>query len=331
MFLSYKFGSFNIYLNKFLCFLFRFKFFVFKINITSTFFLLNNLKAIFTLFFVKRRRFFFVGKSYKFYKKKSKIRYYFNRSHKTILYFFKLITILKKKKKYKIFFFSSLDFFFYINYIKRIRKLNVFTRRGIKTSKLFLFKKKGKISSYRLNLLLYKSFDYLCNMFNFIFDFYILNTLDFITQKNLGAAVIKIYVFLYFLVLLYLFFSTVSAKYINYNNIIYYYFILMYSFFILSIPVMHLSLSASFQFFINFQFYKFFFSTEYSFFSLCFSNQSSVFSCVTIQIAFFVNIFSYYYNKFDVNKTLFFFLLNYFFISMLFLFNSKNFIFIFFF
>lgn len=331
MFLSYKFGVFNIYLNSFLCFLFKFKFFVFKINITSTFFLLNNLKTIFSFFFVKRRRFFFVGKTYKFYKKKSKIRYYFNRSHKTILYFFKLISILKKKKKYKIFFFSSADFFFYINFIKRIRKLNIFTRRGIKTSKLFLFKKKGKISSYRLNLWLYKQLDYFYNIINFITDFYFLNLFDFFISSNIRIIFFKIYVFLYFLVLLYLFFSTISVKYINYNNMIYYYFILMYLFFILSIPVMHLSLSSSFHFFINFQFYKFFFSSEYSFFSLCFSSQSSLFSCVTIQIAFFVNIFSYYYNKFEVNKVLFFFLLNYFFISMLFLFNSKNFIFIFFF
>lgn len=105
----------------------------------------------------------------------------------------------------------------------------------------------------------------------------------------------------------------------------------MYGFFVLTIPVMHLCLLTDFQIFINFQFYKFFFSNEYSFFSLCFSSQSSLFSCVTIQISFFVNIFSYFYNKYENNKTFFFFLLNYFFISMLFLFNSKNFIFIFFF
>jgi len=107
---------------------------------------------LFYSFVVKRRRFSFVGKTYKFYKKKFKVRYSFNRAYKTSLFFIKLIKIFKKKKKYKIFFFFNTDFFFYVQVLKKIRKLNVFTRRGIKTSKLFVFKKKGKVSAYRLKM-----------------------------------------------------------------------------------------------------------------------------------------------------------------------------------
>lgn len=333
LFLNYKFTKFNIVINNLVFYFFKFKFFFFKINFYSSFFFFNSLFPMFNSFSVKRRRFSFVGKTYKFYKKRNKIRYFFNRAYKTNLYFFKLMRIVKKKKKYKIFFFSSIDFYFYIKYIKMIRKLNVFTRRGIKTSKLFVFKKKGKISAYRLKMLLYKGLRNIFYYFTHFFDEIFFFKIDAFFSFNF----ISIYVFIYtyIFVLLFLFFyliiSTVSVKYINYTNIFYLYLLIFYVLFIVSTIIMHISLIYNFKIFFNFNFYKFFFGVEYSYFGFFFSSKSCLFSCVTIQIAFFVNIFSFFYNKFSVSKVSFFFLLNYFFFSMVFLFQSNNFVLLFFF
>lgn len=96
------------------------------------------------------RRFTFVGKTYRFFKKKNKMRFFFNRSHKTILYFKNFFKLKKKKKnKCKFLFLFYIDIGFLKKYLKKIRKLNLFTRRGIKFNRLPIFKKVGKISTYR--------------------------------------------------------------------------------------------------------------------------------------------------------------------------------------
>jgi beta-lactamase class D len=41
------------------------------------------------------------------------------------------------------------DIGWFVGFLKKIRKVNVFTKRGIKINKIPFFKKKGKVSAYR--------------------------------------------------------------------------------------------------------------------------------------------------------------------------------------
>lgn len=126
-------------------------FFLFK---NSLYFNIEGLrrfcKILYFTFYYFIRKFSFVGKTYRFYKKKKKLRMFFNRAHKTLLYFSNFFRIKKKKKnKCKFLFLLYNDLGYFKRYIKIIRKQNLFTRRGIKINKMPVFKKVGKISTYR--------------------------------------------------------------------------------------------------------------------------------------------------------------------------------------
>jgi ribosomal protein L6P/L9E len=90
----------------------------------------------------------FTGKGYKIKKKKKSIKFFFGRSHLTTI-FFKKISI-KRLTKYKLFFFTKkYETVKFINsLIKKIRKINIYTKRGLRFSRQKIYKKTGKKSSY---------------------------------------------------------------------------------------------------------------------------------------------------------------------------------------
>lgn len=109
-------------------------------------------KSISCYFF---KKIVFSGKGYKI-KKYNKnlnnlstkyIMFYFNRSHLNIIYFFN--TIVKKLRKSKIILHNSnLEHLQLIsNLVLNVRKLNVFTLKGLRFSRQLIYKKVGKKSS----------------------------------------------------------------------------------------------------------------------------------------------------------------------------------------
>lgn len=109
---------------------------------------INNIFRFYVYFFLK---FSYTGKSYKVYKQNKKLLLIFNRSHITWLYFKDyIISLSKLKTKFKFKFLLKKDIGYVVGFLKKIRKQNVFTKRGIHINKLVFFKKKGKISQYRL-------------------------------------------------------------------------------------------------------------------------------------------------------------------------------------
>jgi ribosomal protein L6P/L9E len=75
------------------------------------------------------------------------IMFYFNRSHLNIVHFFN--TIVKKLKKSKILLHNSNHEYLQqlIKLVLNIRKLNVFTLKGLRLSRQLVYKKVGKKSS----------------------------------------------------------------------------------------------------------------------------------------------------------------------------------------
>lgn len=120
-------------------------------------------------------------------------------------------------------------------------------------------------------------------------------------------------------------------NYVNYNNFIYTYLNVVYLLFLNSLAVQHLSLISDFSYIYAFDFTKVINNSNVFTVSFEFDNFSCFFSSVTIQIAFFTNVYSFFYNKKDYNNFFFFTLLNLFFLSMVFLIHSKNLIILFFF
>ena len=90
----------------------------------------------------------FTGKGYKIKKKKKSIKFFFGRSHLTTI-FFKKINI-RRLTKYKLFFFTKkYETVKFINsLINKIRKINIYTKRGLRFSRQKIYKKTGKKSSY---------------------------------------------------------------------------------------------------------------------------------------------------------------------------------------
>lgn len=126
------------------------KFFIWYATIYGYKFFGKLINLYFYFFYVFFKKFSFVGKTYRFLKKKKKLRFIFNRAHRTIIYFNNFFKIRKKKKtkcKFWFFFFNDLGFF--IGFLKKIRRVNIFTKRGIKINRLPFLKKKGKKSAYR--------------------------------------------------------------------------------------------------------------------------------------------------------------------------------------
>ena len=110
-------------------------------------FLNQFLKSLNVYFFFKIK---FKGKGYRirFYKKNKIVKFYFGKSHITFFFFKKLI--LKKISKYK-FIIKSPNFFNLKNKalkIVKIKKINVYTLRGLRIARQNIFKRKGKKGSY---------------------------------------------------------------------------------------------------------------------------------------------------------------------------------------
>jgi hypothetical protein len=102
----------------------------------------------FNIFFFKKIK--FKGKGYYIYKNlRNTIAMQFGYSHKIQLFFF--FFNIKFLSKTSIFFFGlnfkQINFSSYV--LKNIRPINIFTSKGIRFSKQIIYKKTGKISSYR--------------------------------------------------------------------------------------------------------------------------------------------------------------------------------------
>lgn len=119
-----------------------------KFNLSYSFNEVNKYLKTFEIYFFVKIKFKGKGFKIKFNKKLKLIKFYFGRSHIT---FFKLKKIkLKKITKYK-FLLKSLN----ITKLKKsaskityIKPVNLYTLRGIRVSRQFISKRKGKKSSY---------------------------------------------------------------------------------------------------------------------------------------------------------------------------------------
>jgi len=92
----------------------------------------------------------FTGKTYKWQLRSKCLKLNFNRSHPTFL-FFKNTIFFKRflKTKFRFFLQSHFDFYNTTDYFYSIRRYNIFTQRGLKIRGLVVFKKRGKVSTYR--------------------------------------------------------------------------------------------------------------------------------------------------------------------------------------
>lgn len=163
----------NLYINKhlnffiikekklFLCMFIQKNYFIFKINsyfiknksnfiVLNWNYLINNsLNSTLSCYINSCCNFFFKkisfkGKGYKIVKKKNFLVLNFNHSHITFIIFFKTIVIKLTKHKYALLL-KNLNLLSYsTSLIKKIRPINIYTRRGIKLSKQKVYKKIGK-------------------------------------------------------------------------------------------------------------------------------------------------------------------------------------------
>lgn len=110
--------------------------------------MLNSLISSFSsLFFIKLK---FKGKGYYLYKNaRNTITPQFGYAHR--IYKYNYVTAVKFLSKTKIFFFgvSKKDLFNLTLAVKTMRPINVFTGRGVRFAKTVIYKKTGKVSSYR--------------------------------------------------------------------------------------------------------------------------------------------------------------------------------------
>ena len=109
---------------------------------------LNNVLYSFTsLIFLKLK---FKGKGYYIYKNnRNTITPQFGYSHRIYIYSFFNIVKFLTKTKILVFGFAKKDILYTSNEIKSKRNINIFTNRGVRFSKQIIYKKTGKVSSYR--------------------------------------------------------------------------------------------------------------------------------------------------------------------------------------
>lgn len=115
----------------------------------SFFFKYKPFLAAFRYFFIKVR---FYGKSFRWIFTKKKIKFKVQKAHKTYILFKHLRFSRKKKLKLKLRIFRVNDKTNMILNIKKIKYINLFTKKGLRVLKTKLYKKKGKISGYMVGL-----------------------------------------------------------------------------------------------------------------------------------------------------------------------------------
>lgn len=108
-----------------------------------------NYKSFFYFYVNFKIKIFYIGKSYKWIILKNFIKFIFNKSNKNIIFFNKNIKIKNCSKNiFLLKTYSLNNIIFFKKTISKIRKLNIFTGRGIGTNRSTIFRKKGKISAY---------------------------------------------------------------------------------------------------------------------------------------------------------------------------------------
>lgn len=123
--------------------------FFFKNNFYSLFW--NLFKIVFYSFskiFFKKLK--FKGKGYYIYKNnRNTIALQFGYSHLLYLYSFFITVKFLTKTTILMFGVNNIDLTYNSNYLYRIKKINIFTGKGIRFSRQIVYKKTGKVSSYR--------------------------------------------------------------------------------------------------------------------------------------------------------------------------------------
>lgn len=143
------------YSNNYNVFFFNNKLKIFKINFffNKNFYkiywiLFKNLIFSFNFFFFKKIR--FRGKGYYIFKNfRNSLIFHFGFSHKLIQFLPSLFLKFLSKTTILVFGLNKFDLIFKSNKIKKIKKINIFTLKGIRFTKQIIYKKIGKISSYR--------------------------------------------------------------------------------------------------------------------------------------------------------------------------------------
>ena len=100
------------------------------------------------IFFFSKIKFKGKGFRMRFFKKNKFVKFFFGKSHKTFILFKKLI--MRRINKYKFILKSIKNNKIKINsnYAVNIRPLNLYTLRGIRTTRQIVFKRKGKKGTY---------------------------------------------------------------------------------------------------------------------------------------------------------------------------------------
>lgn len=142
---------------------------------------------------------------------------------------------------------------------------------------------------------------------------------------------LQVYSYTINILALLLFVFYLVRNFINYNKFVYVYLIIMYLLFVVSLYVQACCYSNNFFYVTNLDFVSSANNTTHTLVSFRFDNLSCAFSSVTIQISFFANLYAYFYNKEESECGRFFFLINLFSLSMIYLLHSGSFINLFFF
>ena len=102
----------------------------------------NVNKFLYQFFLCNFTKIKFAGKGYKIKKNNNNNLFLlFNKSHITNIWYKNIV--LKKYKKYKIYI-KHIDAFAVIQHILNVRPTNIFTKKGLRTSRQIIYKKKGK-------------------------------------------------------------------------------------------------------------------------------------------------------------------------------------------
>lgn len=104
--------------------------------------------SIFDAIFFKKIKFTGKGFKIRFRKRKKFLKFFFGHSHMKIIFIQK--TKIKKLTKYKyILKFKNIQQLTKTcNLICNVRSMNIYTKRGIRQTRQFVFKRKGKKSTY---------------------------------------------------------------------------------------------------------------------------------------------------------------------------------------